>query len=674
MKNSLSPRYQYFPVVIGLLIIAIALVTFYYYQSLQYEKIRTTLIEQQRLRQIDSTHALAQHIGSSLDSIVTRIEVIAKSPYSERGDFSNEYLLKLVEEQKQGIHAIAAIDFMFITDKDGIRRIHIVPEEGKAYAGFDFASRDYIGEAKTTRRPVFSDGYVGVDGQYRIAVAYPIVARDSGDYQGVVGVSVPAVLFFEQFANVHDSEKEFATVFDNNANILANPSEDLIGKNFFGKEVQSQFTENNEKHIQDFRNLFERGQASDSVDDFGEGHRIVTREPVLVRDHAEYFISISTNSQLLYSDINPYLEGETLQGLSMLLVASAGIGTLIFFLARWNSSLNDQVTKRTKQLNESNRRLQNANEKLRISDQLQKEFINIAAHELRTPIQPLLGIAEMLDAQFVEKMKDARTEAVDLRINRQQASTDQEEIKVTRPEVEIIIRNAKRLERLSSDILEAARIESQSLRLHRERFDINKLANEAIEDIRTAMALSPTSKKITLQVKTSETEIEVNADRARLFEVINNLLRNAAKFTDNNGSITVSTRRVHLDHSDSPIIYQGDLDRTIYVELSVVDTGSGIDPEILPRMFSKFTTKSDSGTGLGLYIAKSIIEAHAGKIWAHNNENRIGASITFVIPTGIETENPGRVSGIRHRQYYHEHFKLDRPEGWNSRIGGKPYS
>lgn len=640
MRNLLFPRYQYLSVLIGLSIIATALTTFYYYQSIQYEKIRSALIEQQRLRQIDSAHALAEHVGASLDSIVTRLEVVAKSPYTGEGDFSNEKLLKLIEEQKQSINAVATIDFMFINDKDGLRKVHLVPDGTQPFTGFDFAARDYMEEAKTTQRPVFSDGYMGVDNQYRIAIAYPIKNRDSGEYQGIVGVSVPAIQFFDQFANVHDSSKQFATVFDSKANILAGPSIELVGKNFFDAEVLTRLAGNNEEQVQDFRNLFEKGQSSVSVDDSGQGHRISTMEPILVREGAEYFIIVSMSASLLYSDINPLLEGETLQALSMLLAAAAGIGTLLFFVVRWNSSLNNQVAKSTIQLNASNRMLQDANEKLKINEKLQKEFIDIAAHELRTPIQPLLGIADIMNAQFAEKANGDGKGADDLPTETENEADQQQEIKVTRPEVEIIIRNARRLERLSSDILEVARIESESLRLNRERFDLNKLAKDAIEDIRTALSLSSVPKKIALILQTSDVAMEVNADRARLFEVISNLLRNATKFTADGGSITISVRKVRSDHLKGDNLYYGKRDDTIYAELSVVDTGSGIDPEIFPKMFAKFTTKSDNGTGLGLYISKSIIEAHSGKIWAENNEGEIGARVIFVIPTGIKNVEP----------------------------------
>ena len=137
-------------------------------------------------------------------------------------------------------------------------------------------------------------------------------------------------------------------------------------------------------------------------------------------------------------------------------------------------------------------------------------------------------------------------------------------------------------------------------------------------------------------IRLSKENWEVRADRARLFEVISNLLRNVAKFTTDEGSIAVIVRKVRLNQLENDIVLNENQNDAIGVQLSIVDTGSEKDQEILPRMFSKFTTKSETGTGLGLYISKSIIKAHSGRIWAENNKNKVGARVTFVIPTGIE--------------------------------------
>jgi signal transduction histidine kinase len=223
---------------------------------------------------------------------------------------------------------------------------------------------------------------------------------------------------------------------------------------------------------------------------------------------------------------------------------------------------------------------------------MQKEFINIAAHELRTPIMPILG-----DAEYMERQFNAGTEPTFL---------DTEQIRS-------IIRNAKRLDRLASDILDVTKIESKSLKLHKERFDLNDILAAAVQDVKQQISNNPDLIQ-NIQVIYNPVNIDILADKGRLYQVVSNLLSNAVKFSEK-GSITVEVQK-----------------STNRVTVAVKDTGQGIDPEILPRLFSKFATKSENGTGLGLFISRSIVEAHGGKIWAKNNVTEQGATFTFFIP------------------------------------------
>ena len=231
------------------------------------------------------------------------------------------------------------------------------------------------------------------------------------------------------------------------------------------------------------------------------------------------------------------------------------------------------------------------NEELKNNEKMQKEFINIAAHELRTPVQPILGMAELLELGF---------------------EGGQSKTEITRDEIDIILRNAKRLERLSSDVLETARIESQSLRLNKQLFSLHEVISTSIRDAKNQIG----DQDISIQYDPKD--IAVYADKGRISEVVSNILNNAIKFT-HNGSITVSVE-VQSNDSGSEVI------------VLIRDEGTGIDREIASRLFSKFVTKSDKGTGLGLYISKSIIEAHGGKIWARNNEDERGATFGFFLP------------------------------------------
>jgi signal transduction histidine kinase len=227
------------------------------------------------------------------------------------------------------------------------------------------------------------------------------------------------------------------------------------------------------------------------------------------------------------------------------------------------------------------------NEELKRADKMQQEFINIASHEMKTPTQAILGYSKLID-QHPEK-REAMIEA--------------------------IARNATRLQRLTNDILDVTRIETQSLKLDRERTNLIELISDIIEDCRNE--IEKTNKDIKLIHEAKDQIIEVEADKNRLTQVISNLLSNAIKFTKE------GTIRVTEEVKDSMAL------------VSVKDTGQGIDPEIFPRLYSKFAAKSETGTGLGLFISKSIVEAHGGKIRAENNDafdRKKGATFTFSIP------------------------------------------
>jgi signal transduction histidine kinase len=188
--------------------------------------------------------------------------------------------------------------------------------------------------------------------------------------------------------------------------------------------------------------------------------------------------------------------------------------------------------------------------------------------------------------------------------------------------LQIILRNANRLHRLTEDILDVTRIESHTLTLRKERFNLNDAVLNIIEDYRTQIANGDNNTKLLYKPANSTTLI-VEADKRRLTQVISNLLNNAIKFTQE-GNVTVSTsiiKRRKEDRNDQVAEVEAGAVAEEEVVIDVKDTGTGIDLELMPRLFTKFATKSHQGTGLGLFISKSIVEAHGGKIWAENNSN-----------------------------------------------------
>ena len=321
-------------------------------------------------------------------------------------------------------------------------------------------------------------------------------------------------------------------------------------------------------------------------------------------------------------------------------ISIVAIAAVAFFVIRLNRRLKQKVKERTKSLEESNEKLVKSNELLGAQDKMQREFINIAAHELRTPIVPILGFSEVLYSKVKERRQKEHTQE---ELGQLQ---EQEEM------LEIILRNADRLHQLTEDILDVTRIESQTLKLRKERFNVHDLIVDAVEDSRKRIANG--NVKVVYELANNNTTI-VEADRRRLGQVITNLLDNAIKFTKE-GTITVTTtlmrKEIESDNGKGEEEVGGGGASAEEVVISVKDTGSGIDPELMPRLFTKFATKSYRGTGLGLYISKSIIEAHSGRMWARNNNNNNnnnnefgfdlnrqlrGATFYFTLPVVSET-------------------------------------
>jgi signal transduction histidine kinase len=227
------------------------------------------------------------------------------------------------------------------------------------------------------------------------------------------------------------------------------------------------------------------------------------------------------------------------------------------------------------------------NEQLKLHDKMQKEFINIASHEIKTPTQAILGMSGLL--HYYPEKKDEL--------------------------IEIIQRNAKRLQTLTSDILDVTRIESQTFQLKKERFNIYELLSNVVNDYTERTKNDNKNIELLYEQQNINRPIILEADKERINQVLSNLLNNALKFTDE-GQILIDA---YKNNNKNEII------------VSITDTGSGINKDIFTKLFSKFITKSTQGTGLGLYISKGIIEAHGGKIWAKNNKDG-GATFMFTLP------------------------------------------
>ncbi|MFL6409526.1 MAG: ATP-binding protein [Nitrososphaeraceae archaeon] len=304
------------------------------------------------------------------------------------------------------------------------------------------------------------------------------------------------------------------------------------------------------------------------------GRNTEINQAVRIRNMKAGIVSTEARSKILVVDRKYYLLIE-LKNDSKEVFAQA-VGSAIFSNSR--STVLSYIT-----MFDSLWRQSELYEKLEAHDKMQKEFINIAAHELRTPIQPILSLSGIL---------------------RDCIHNDPEKLYVA-----MILRNAKRLGKLTEDLLDVTRIESNSLHLNKDIFNLKDAIAGQVKDFQKHVDDSG------IVLHYDDKDVTINADKARITQVIANLLRNAISFTERGGCITITS-----DTSNDQVV------------IRMKDTGVGISSEVYPKLFTKFATKSEKGTGLGLYISKSIIEAHGGRIWAENNSDGRGATFTFTLP------------------------------------------
>ena len=573
--------------VISIIVIAIASYGLFFLIQYDNEKsIRESIFEQELERQIKSTNSISQHISSDLRYITSVLQDLADSVYLQNENLSGDKVDKIVDEKFRQLKSVTEVDGLLITDKDGIINVHKTSKGLKNFVNIDLSSRDYMKQTKSSLQPVYSNGFTGIDGKYRIAITYPIVSVIDGHYIGTAIANLPTIDYFKTYGNVENINSQFLVAFDKLGNLLAvGASKDLVGKNFFGNVTQA-FIDHNQV-LNNLTHSMLAGNDGYALYNYGKGERLNTESPILVGTRPVYFLQVVTPTDRIYTTINSVLLNEGIKMFSLLTGTTAAIIVLVILLRKWYGMLQNEVRKRTRELNESNEKLMIANESLKKKDEAQNQFINIAAHELRTPIQPILNAIYLLQSANVKSEK--RVQYLD-----------------------IIRRNTDKLGRLAEDILDVTRIESDTFKLTIEQINLFDLISNAVEEYRKNIQLVYTD--LVINYESAVQIISVNGDKLRLGQVLFILLDNAGKFTKS-GSISVTSQI-----------------KSNTVQVVVKDDGPGIDPEILPQLFTKFVTKSDRGTGLGLFIAKNIIEAHGGIIWAENSIQHQGAIFLFTLP------------------------------------------
>jgi signal transduction histidine kinase len=549
------------------------------------------------IQALDLSNSLANKLGD----VTGTLKLISNAPAITEANLTrSKIILNQAKNSSNGL-----VDFYLWLDKDGkIVWISNLNETAYSqYNGFDLSYRLYFLTPQQSHQVYYSSVTDSNDRINRLYISYPILfpSNESNDtktgdnFRGIIAAGIRTDVlgkFLEgQLAPKLQSE---VVVLDNTGIVLYSNHRGYEGENVFGIHYQSFLASMSVDTLQALNSgltkaLHGKDGSSEIVLDSAGSKGTFVYKPILL-DKGQFGVLYVIAPHTLASDVTSLISQQSTLFLAIIVLIAGVASGSVFLILTWNKRLGKIVKERTGDLEGANRSLQDAFEQLKVHEKLQTEFINVAAHELRTPIQPLLSAAELMDSK----------------------SEDNGDIQVSRKEIDLILRNARRLERLSADILQVSRIDSGALRLDLEDFDISTAIDEVVKDA----TMQPGFDQSKLQITCSVSEILVRADREKIIEVLSNLLSNAIKFTGK-GSISINAQK--------------DTAAGLAV-VTVVDSGVGIAPDVLPKLFEKFVTKSDKGTGIGLYISKKIVEAHGGTIAGQNRWDGAGASFTFTIP------------------------------------------
>jgi len=546
----------------------------------------------------DLTHILK----NKLDLVTVNLQILSSSQelVDQRVELG-KILLNTAQKTTSNV-----VDFYSWVDRNGTSiwsSPNVNDTVDEKFKVFSTAAKAYFEKIKDTQVPSYSNKIKLTDGQSGILILYPIIDTQNKTitqnktnevFKGAIlaGVSSKTLDNFLQ-GQISPLSSANLSLVDSRGMMILTGIPKLADANVFDKKFDSSIgrsvNDNNreKKIINVFRSAVLNPRVG-TTDVISDGNDVTVSYSPVISNGIHYFTIVLILPHILASSLDDLaVQQRNFAILAMIIIISSAIG-IFFVITYWNKGLRKVVYIQTKELQETTK-------KLTYHDKLQKEFIDIAAHEFRTPIQSVLGYSEMIHANL--------------------KNFDQYFDK--------IIRNAKRLEKLTEDVLDVSRIEGKNLQLSKSYFDLNQTIKQVIEDHQKEAL----NKEVQIIFDSKKNiPATVYADEARLQQVINNLLSNAINFTQN-GTIKITAYRAQVDTKGE--IDEPNRESTV---VEIKDTGTGINSEMLPRLFDKFATRSMSGTGLGLYISKSIVDSHDGKIWAYNNKDGKGATFTFTLP------------------------------------------
>jgi len=541
------------------------------YTSLQSTESRLDLAatEELRVRMSEDANDIGGETSSNLDIISRTLEAAASSPI-------------LLESADSG-ETRTLLDAVSIATEQYTLRINYLDPAGtlvyttesdlQGNIGSDRSNTQYYLQTRERSQPTLTGVFKTIDNKTAVSIAVPVSGSSGNAFNGILAAIIPTESIISNIEERLSATRENQVfVVTNNGTILGDRNPEAIGKSIFDElGAQNAVLGKNLQLMTEGRSgVFEYSNA--------DGRNVAAYSPVTfsgVRSWSVLIVTAYSQNETFSSILN---EQRIFTAIGIILIS---IITAIFttFILSINRRLEGTVQRQDSQIKNQLESLEESYQRLMEQDKIKDEFINIAAHELRTPVLPIILSAEGL-------AEDLGTE---------------------NGKVDIILRNAKRINKLTNDILDVSRIKSNTFKLQKETINVRKLVDEAIQDILFKVSADPNPRvKIRFESKLPPDKEEVIADRGRINQVITNLLDNALNFTDE-GTISVILQQVENWPS--------------FIEVRVTDTGKGIDPSIRPRLFEKFVTKSEraKGTGLGLYLCKAIVEAHGGKIWAEDN-------------------------------------------------------
>ena len=544
---------------------------------------------------------LTQILKNKLDLVAVNLELLSSSQEILEGRLELSKIL-LNSAQKTTTNFV---DFYSWVDSNGTSiwsSTNLNGTSGGKIKEFSNTAQEYFKKVKDTQVPSHSNAIQLTNDQSGILILNPIIdtqnhitsQNNTNGFRGAImaGISSETLDSFLQ-SQLPPLASANISLVDSRGMLILAGIPGYSGISVFDRKFDSIIGRsfNDNIHEKNLINLFRTAVNSPELDTAEikvDGKEYTASFAPVISNGIHYFTIILILPHTLASSLDDLVaQQRNFAVMAMMIIIASALG-IFFVITYWNKGLRKVVYIQTKELQETTK-------KLTYHDKLQKEFIDIAAHEFRTPIQSVLGYSEMIHSNLKN---------FDQYFDR-------------------IIRNAKRLEKLTEDVLDVSRIEGKNLQLTKSYFDLNQTIKQVIEDHQK----EATEKEVKISFESKDNVINtVYADEARLQQVLDNLLSNAINFTSK-GNVIVSSYRGNQDTTGE---IEESNKESIVVEIE--DTGTGINPEMMPRLFEKFATRSISGTGLGLYISKSIIDSHGGKIWAYNNKDGKGATFTFTLP------------------------------------------